>query len=185
MRHRYETDAIVIGRSSLGEESALLVLLTSDLGLVRARAQSVRRSGAKLASALTTLSESRVTLVRGKEGWRIAGAVHAHSWLLRLADASRAARFCGLLLRLVGSDSRDHDLFPLMKCYLSALVKVPAEHHEALEILAALHLLEQLGLCAQVLSPDNSFSAEHIQAVEDDRKRFLALVNEGIAASGL
>ena len=44
----------------------LVTLLTPELGLVRARAEGVRRSGAKLAHALQTLHASDVILVRGK-----------------------------------------------------------------------------------------------------------------------
>ena len=84
MRHKYETRGIVLSRSPVGEASSFVTLLTSELGLVRALAQSVRRPGAKLAPALATLAESSVVLVRGKEGWRLAGAVLEESWLEKL-----------------------------------------------------------------------------------------------------
>ena len=75
MRHKYETRAVVLFRSPVGETSAFVVLLTSELGLVRTLSQGVRKSGAKLAHALTTFAESDVVLVRGKDGWRLSGAV--------------------------------------------------------------------------------------------------------------
>ncbi len=89
MRHKYASPAVVVARSPLGERAVLLTLLTGDLGLIRARAEGLRKPGAKLAHALQTFSESEVTLVRGKDGggWRapcfpITGAAR-----LRLAPA--------------------------------------------------------------------------------------------------
>jgi recombinational DNA repair protein (RecF pathway) len=64
MRHKYSTTAIVLSRTPLAEASALVTLLTADVGLIRARAQGVRKPGAKMASALQTLIESDVMLLR-------------------------------------------------------------------------------------------------------------------------
>src|SRR3989344_3293576 len=100
MRHKYETRGIVLSRSPLGEANSFVTLLTPDLGLVRARAQGLRRSGAKLAAALATFAESEIVLLRGKEHWRIAGAVLEENWFSRIQGAGprvKAARACGLL----------------------------------------------------------------------------------------
>src|SRR3989338_714111 len=75
MRHKYETRGIVLSRSPVGEAIPFVTLLTPELGLVRALAQSIRKPNAKLASALTTFAESSVVLVRGRDGWRLSGAV--------------------------------------------------------------------------------------------------------------
>mgnify|MGYP001567250827 CR=1 FL=1 len=75
MRYKYETRGIVLSRAPSGEANAFITLITPELGLVRARAQGVRKPGAKLAAALATFAESSLVLVRGKEDWRIAGAV--------------------------------------------------------------------------------------------------------------
>src|SRR3989338_1283612 len=115
MRHKYETRGMVLSRSPLGEANAFVTLLTPELGLVRARAQGVRRSGAKLSAALTTFAESSVVLVRGREGGRIAGSVLEENWFKRMQNAQqrrRASRVSGLLLRLVAGEAHDAALFP-------------------------------------------------------------------------
>lgn len=189
MRHRYDTRGIVLARSPLGEANALVTLLTPELGLVRARAQSVRASGAKLSAALTTLTESSVILVRGKEGWRLAGAVPEEQWFLRLphkAARERVARVSGLLLRLVAGEALDSELFPLMKGYLEALTTIPEEMHEASEVLAVLRILETLGLATdETFADESSFTPELLSAIAQDRTAYVARINAGIAASGL
>ena len=84
MRIKYQTRGIVISRVHTGEANTTIALLTEQVGLVYARAQSLRKPGAKLAHALTTLAESEVVLVRGKEEWRVAGAVLEENWFQRL-----------------------------------------------------------------------------------------------------
>src|SRR5580692_963366 len=107
MRHKYATTGIILSRTPIGEASAFITLLTPDLGLVRARAQSIRKPGAKLAAALQTFSESDVILVRGKDGWRLSGAVLARSWFTELNAPARlrAGRITNLVLRLVHGES--------------------------------------------------------------------------------
>lgn len=189
MRHRYDTRGIVLSRSPLGEASALITLLTPELGIIRARAQSLRAPGAKLAGALTTLTESSIILVRGKEGWRLAGALPEEQWFSRLPDAasrSRVSRVSGLLLRLVAGEAQDAGLFPVMRGYLEALATLPEELHEAAEVLVVLRFLEVLGLDTGETPGDlAAFTPELVAAIAHDRSTYIARINTGIAASGL
>lgn len=189
MRHKYETRGIVLARAPLGEANALVTVLTSELGLVRARAQGVRRQGAKLAAALATFAESSLVLVRGKEGWRVAGAVLEESWLARIpgADArARAARVSGLLLRLVGGEAQDPCLFDIMRGFFEALGMLPAEEQEDAEALAALRVLAALGLDAgDIPGGAADFTPSVLAAARERRPDLIARINRGIAASGL
>jgi DNA repair protein RecO len=189
MRHKYDTRGIVLGRSPAGEANAHVLVLTSDLGLVRARAQGVRRPGAKLASALQTFAESDLVLIRGKEGWRLSGAVLAENWFSRLADRQlreRAARTASLLLRLVAGEAPEAELYPLLRGYLSALCALPAHLHDAAEIRAALALLSALGFDAgEPFAAGDLFAPGELARIGQARSTYVARVNHDIAASGL
>lgn len=179
MRHKYQTRAIVLSRTPIGEANVSITLLTMDIGIVRARAQGVRRSGAKLAPALTTFSESELTLVQGKEYWRIAGAVLKENWFLRIHSSAarvRAAHICDLLLRLVAGEARDVFLFPIISGFFESLAFLPEEKYESAEILAALRILAALGL-------DTGEIPEEISA--KNRVVCIRRINRGIEASGL
>jgi len=189
MRHKYETRGIVLSRFPLGEGNALVTLLTSDIGLVRARAQGVRKSGAKLAAALATFAESEVVLVRGKECWRVAGAVLQENWFQRMQSASprvRAARISNLLVRLVAGEANDQALFPIVAGFFSALAELPDDAHESAETLAVLRLLAALGLDAGDIPGDRSvFTPSLLAMVACERARYITRINQGISASGL
>ncbi len=179
MRPKYVTPAIVLARNPHGEANALVTLLTADFGLLRARAQGVRKSGAKLASALTTLSELDASLFYGKEGWRLSGAslTEDHFGNLDTVSRVRAGRISSLLLRLVKGESAEPELFFAMKDFLSTLPGEDEETQDALECRTALRLVSALGLDAGEIPA--------LEEVHTARKEIVARINIGIAASGL
>lgn len=179
----------MLSRSPLGEANASVTLLTRGLGLVRARAQGVRRPGAKLASALTTFAESSLVLVRGKEGWRVTGAVLEENWFIRMRHSSArgvAARVSGLLLRLVAGEANDSALFDILTGFFTALSTLPEEAHETAEILAALRVLAALGLDAgSIPGSVSEFTPAVLATVAGTRTGYIARINHGIGISGL
>lgn len=182
MRHKYITHAIVLHRSPLSEAATLVTLLTSDLGLIRARAEGLRKPGAKLSAALQTLSESEVTLVRGKEGWRLSGALLSKNWFRELSREERlcAGRITGLLLRLVHGETQD-SLYVLFCEFVSRIQATPEAVQDTLECSTALRILSVLGLDAgevPTVPSGRLFTPE-------ERRAVVTRINRGIAASGL
>lgn len=188
MRARYNTTGIVLARTPLAEASALIHILTEEFGLVRARAQGVRGQGAKLASATQTLAESDIILVRGKEGWRLSGAILTEQWANALPKVhrTRAGRVARLLLRLIPGESHDVHLHGMFLAFVKALQTLPAEYGEPAEQLVVLRALHELGFDAEPKhGKDDSFSIETLEEVLKERKDYLARINRGIVASGL
>jgi DNA repair protein RecO (recombination protein O) len=189
MRHKYETRGIVLSRTSLGEANALVTILTPEIGLIRARAQGVRRSGAKLSAALTTFAESDFVLVRGKEGWRIAGGVLMENWFLKMRELlsrQRVGRVTGLFLRFVAGEEHDPKLFLILEGFLRVLTELPESEHDAAEILAVLRVLTALGLDTGGLPEETElFSSYTLDLITQNRSKYIARINNGISASGL
>jgi len=188
MRHKYETRGIILSRTSLGEANAFVMLLTPDLGLVYARAQGVRRSGAKLAASLATLAESSLVLVRGKDSWRVAGAVLEENWFMHMKTDSRlrAARVSGLLVRLVAGEAYDPALFLIMASFFKALTELPEDDHDAVEVLAVLRMLAVLGLDTGDIPGESCLFAPSLLAtITKNRSQYIARINCGITSSGL
>lgn len=181
--------ALVLSRTAVGEASELLALLTDEVGLVRARAQGTRGRGAKLASALATFAQSSVVLVRGKDGWRVAGAVLDENWFSRFGSSDtrgRAARVAALALRLVPGEAPDRALLPIVLAYFAELAEGRPENRDAAEIMAALTVLSVLGLDpGEPESAAELFSPEKLAQIAQSRTAYVARVNRGIAASGL
>ncbi len=186
MRHKYSTEALVLARTPLSEAGMLITLLTPELGLIRARAEGLRRSGAKLAHALQTFNETDVMLVRGKEGWRLTGAILSQNRFSELTHISRmrAARVAGLLLRLVHGESSDPLLHAHFREFMDALPMLTPEEAETAESLVVMRLLSVLGFDAGDLPPDGYGTPAHLHALEQ-RSSIIARINRGIAAAGV
>lgn len=188
MRPRYSCEAIVLARTPLAEASASLALLTQEFGLVRARAQGIRKSGAKLATALTTLAECDTILVRGKEGWRLSGATLATNWCATLSASERlrSGRLASLMLRLMHAESSDHAPFFIFKGFLEALPGLLDADADAAECLAALRILQCLGLDAgEIPGEMREYDAATLEAAKVQRDVLVRRINHGIEASGL
>lgn len=189
MRHKYDTQGIVLARSPLGEANTLVTLVMPGLGLVRARAQGLRKPGAKLAAALTTFTESELVLVRGKDGWRVAGAVLIDHWAEKMqsyAARAAAARVSGLVLRLVAGEAHDAVLYSIVRGFFLTLTTLSPEQCEAAELLAVLRVLASLGLDAgEIPGEVSNFAPEILATVASQRPEYISRINHGIAASGL
>ncbi len=175
MRHKYATRAIVLSRGLARESGLVLTLLTQDLGLVRARAEGLRKPGAKLAGSLQTLCECEVTLLRGRDGWRLSGALLTENYFRTLTPSARAcaARVAGLFLRLMPPDAHEAGFFALYADFVRGITTSTPEEQETLECTTVLSLLIMLGL--------DSGSVPK----EEASREVIMRINRGIAASGL
>lgn len=183
MQHKYATRGIVLARTPIKEAGTSIVILTEELGLVRARAEGLRRSGAKLAHALQTLSEADVILLRGKEGWRLAGAVLIEPWFMTLSPAARlrAGKRASLITRLVQGEGADTELFTIYREFLTALADPDEAGHDAAELHATLRMLASLGHDAGPIPATGEIRA----LARTDRLALIARINRNLEASGL
>lgn len=112
--HIYTTKGLVLSKRALREADQIYSILTRDLGLVRASATGVRRESSKLRGSLEPFSISTVSLVRGKEYWKLTSA----ELLQRLPNSQSLARPFALLERLVPGEAENSELFDALEANL-------------------------------------------------------------------
>lgn len=78
--HIYTTKGIVLSERPWRESDRIYSILTRELGLVHATAIGVRKEASKLRGAIEPVSLSTVSLVRGKEYWRLTSAEFIRSF---------------------------------------------------------------------------------------------------------
>lgn len=71
---KYTTESIVIEHFDQGEHDRVYKLFTKEFGLVLVHAKSVRKLESKLRAHVMPRSISLVTLVQGRDVWRLVGA---------------------------------------------------------------------------------------------------------------
>lgn len=72
--HIYTTKGIILSERPVKEADRIYSILTREFGLIRAIATGVRKETSKLRGAIEPVSVSNVSLVRGKEYWRLTSA---------------------------------------------------------------------------------------------------------------
>ena len=153
MYHLYHTPAFVLGSVLRGVGSKLVSLFTRELGFLTAIAQSAREERSKLRYGLQDSSCSDITLVRGKEFWRLTRAECILNVASELRDSPEAARMvgriCALLRRLLAGEEKNEPLFnALAEGFRFVIGKPSKQSVEGTEIVLVLRVLYFLGYLA-------------------------------------
>lgn len=112
--HIYHTEGFVLNGQSVGEANKFFWIFTRDFGMVGAMAQGVRLLQSKLRYSLQDYSYSKISLVRGKQVWRIVGAIKEKNLRESLTDSGKfeiIAKAFSLLNRLVRGEEKNESLF--------------------------------------------------------------------------
>ncbi|HEY4487478.1 MAG TPA: recombination protein O N-terminal domain-containing protein [Candidatus Paceibacterota bacterium] len=190
MYQKYQTEALVLGSREYGEADKVFALYTQGFGLVRARASAVRTEGSKMRYALQNYSRVSVALVRGKRGWRLAGA---HSVQCAIGDAhgiSAFARISELVLRLVQGEEANPYLFAALSEAHQALMSDDSAAWPTIEIVCVARALYALGYLSTealetTLFAHTTYSGEHLSEAEQLREKLLSSINRAIAETQL
>ncbi|MCH7756531.1 DNA repair protein RecO [Patescibacteria group bacterium] len=194
--HIYHTDAIVLGGINMGESHRLISVFTQDVGFVRAVARSVRNEHSKLRFCLQDFSRVQVSLVRGRQVWRITGATEQYNvYHLISNDHEKVVlltRIKLLLNRLLHGEEKNEYLFDATGALFDALKdnKLSKADLPSLELITVLRILNSLGYLAH----DKKFSdyvedvglgEELLESVSDIRPQAVSAINHALTASHL
>ena len=190
MYEKYQTEALVLGNREMGEADRVIILFTRDFGLVRARASSVRAEHSKMRYAVQDYARANVSLVKGKRGWRLAGATALKSATGSRACISTFARIAELTTRLVHGEEKNDYLFAVLSEAHDALLREDVEASATIEIVCVARVLYALGyLSAEALETalftHTAYEHEHVLEAEAKRDRILSSINKAIAETHL
>lgn len=161
--HIYTTKGITLSYRPWREADRIYSILTRDLGLVRARALGVRKEPSKLRGALEPVTLATISLVRGKEHWRVTSA----DSIQKIASRPEILKPLALLERLVQGEAAHPELFDGVEEFL-----VPSPTKGDLETRFVGRILEKLGYLKE-------------EDLELPKKELVKAINEGIQASHL
>ncbi len=133
----YTTEAIVCGSTHHNTSDKHYLLFCRDAGMVYASARSVREERSKQRYALQDFSHVRISLLKGKNGWRV-GSVES---------------FGNAFLRAENRAQRGHInfLFNQLRRYVHGEVPVPRAYADMEWIFAHQGALQQEGVLIQQL----------------------------------
>ena len=147
----YETEAIVIRKTKLGEADSILTFFTPRLGKIQGFARSLRKPKSKMAGHLELLTHSNVSFTRGHNIDTIVGAQTINSFLPVKDDLWLMS--CGLYIsELVNQFTAEHqEHYEVFQLVIETLERLPkAENKDLLLRYFELHLLENAGYRPQL-----------------------------------
>lgn len=191
MYQKYHTECLVLGSREYGEADKVLALYTSDFGLVRARASAVRSEHSKMRYALQKFARANVSLVKGKRGWRAAGATALESASGDVQGVAAFARICELVLRLVhGEEKSDYLFAALSEAHGALMAKHNADVIGVIEIVCVARVLFALGyISSEALSTalftHTAYTGDSLLEAETLKDKLLSSINKAIAETQL
>ncbi len=191
MYQKYHTEALVLGSREIGEADRVYSLLTKDFGFIKARASSVRKEVSRMRYALQNYSHVNISLVRGKRGWRVAGASTIKSAVGDKENISVFGRVSELTERLLAGEEENQYLFSALADAHDALMRegeCPAR--ATIEIVCVARILYALGYIsteahATALFTHTAYSDEFLREAETIKDKLLSSINRAITETHL
>ena len=145
--HTYTTEALVCGSFLHNTADKVFLLFTREMGMLYATAKSVREERSKQRFALQDFSLIRVSLIKGKQGWKV-GSVEAKTNYFTQAD-NRLARgsvvtIFKTLRRFIHGEESLPTLFDFCLLALEEMNKVKDERL-FWDLIVQLKILSELG----------------------------------------
>lgn len=194
MHHIYHTEAFILRSNQSGEDSKIITLYTNELGLVRAKAQGVRKISSKLRFTLQNFAYAKVDLVRGKEIWRIttASPIDSNTDILCFSERETVvAHITSLVSRLVAGEERNDEIFAILKNVFEILrstISLDEMYCQKIELFYVAKILMSLGYLSRSAHAHISNEHENIPEHFDDsvyRRKLITEINEALSLSQL
>lgn len=190
--HIYTTDCIILKRTGTGEADVSLHILTQDLGLVVASAKSARLSVSKLRSSLQEYSNIKISLVKGKNGWKITNVADSNNFFFSTSPYSRKllAQISLVLQKMIVGEYPQKNIYDLVKKSFASIEGLKSEDVGNLEILTVLRILHLLGYVerdeiVKSFLVDDSVSALTLKGTQENRKHIISVINKALKESQL
>jgi recombinational DNA repair protein (RecF pathway) len=179
MHHIYTTKAFVVHSSPYGEAGKFLLLFTKDFGMIGATAQGIRLVQSKLRYHVQDYSFNTISIVRGKEVWRLTGA-SGHENFIKTNILH--IKIFKLLKRLLHGEEKNEKLFDIIESLYKN--EVTGDNFEIVECLIVLRVLNSLGYIANKefvrFIDNNNLNNEILEEVKKEKIQILKVINKAL-----
>jgi DNA repair protein RecO len=185
----YTTEGFVLKSLNFGEANKYFFIFTKNFGLIKATAQGVRYLRSKLRYGLEDFSLAQISLVRGREVWRLTSAEKK----LNIKDKEKLlliSRIFSLLLRLLHGEEQNNLLFDSVKEGMVFLNNYNDRNLESFECILALRILSTLGYIGKLADFDqftqsSYFTSELLTKMSILKKRAVWEINKSLQETHL
>lgn len=192
--HTYNTPGLIIAGAPSGEASRYVHVFTKDIGLIGAHVQNARNINSKLRYALDAPARSHVSLVRGKNMWRLVSAVPDKRFYSVFKENPEKQRLCArtfsLIKKLLPGEEPNPELFAAVDEFLDFIEKEEQNTLKDVEAILVLRILHILGYILEndltrKFARSTGWNSEIVSAMTSQRKEAIQIINESLRETGL
>lgn len=194
MHHIYTTKAIIIKSFPIGEANKYYFCLTEDLGFIQASAQGVRLDKSKLKGHLQEFCLVKLSLVKGKNVWRIVGVetIENGNFIKDVDKLIAIKNIFYLLLRLLHGEEKNISLFETIESFYLFLLKneLSKSNIQNLETIIVLRVLYHLGYFKETFEliefvKNNNLSNDILVLFSDKKNKAILDINNALKETHL
>ena len=192
----YTTEGFILKSANFGEANKYFFIFTKEFGLIKGAAQGVRHLKSKLRYGLEDFSFSQVSIVRGREIWRLTSAEKKLN-LKETENILLVNRIFSLLLRLLHGEEKNDYLFDSLREGIDFLVqnetkekKLDNEVLSNFECIMALRTLSALGYIGRLTDFDQFiktpyFTIELLTTMSNLKTKAILEINKSLKETHL
>ena len=186
---KYTTDAFVITSKENGEADRIFKLYTKDFGMIFAISKGVRHLKSKLNPHLGIGSKVKISLVKGKEFWRLIEAVRYEEKNTSIQSKRHFAKIMAVVSRLVQGEEKNLEVYNSLLGLHESLFDLSIKCLEGLELIASAKILSGLGYSPSEKLFEKifklSFCEEDAIKALDEKSKIILMVNNALSHSHL
>ncbi len=151
----YTTEALVCGTFSRNTADGSFLLFTKEAGMLYADARSVREERSRQRSALQDFSLVKVSLVKGKAGWKVGSILPLRNYYYDAVNQSARGSVVSifrLLRRFYKGEEANTEIFAYVTESLDVLVG-KLDHRMFRQMVVQVNILAELGYVDEALLP--------------------------------
>lgn len=194
--HTYNTPGFILNAAPAGESSRYVFIFTRDLGLVGAHAQNTRSISSKLRYSISAPAKSVVSLVRGKNVWRLISAVPDKQLFYLFRDEPDKLKLCvqvfALYKKILAGEEANPELYSLLENFIEFLEKekLDSEQIKNAETVFIVRFLKITGYLpdekiTKEISAGREWNTDLLSGVSLQRKDIVRIINESLKAADL
>lgn len=151
MHKIYNTEGIILSTGDIGEANKFITIFSEQYGLISATAQSVREIKSKLKHGLQKFTVANISMVRGREVWRITNVEYKQNLYYELKeDKIKLKAMISILVliqKLLAGEKYNERLYKIIRKSISFLKKndLTKEEISDFENIVIIRVLHNLG----------------------------------------
>ena len=186
----YTTQALVCGTFNRNTADGSFLLFTEQAGMLYADARSVREERSRQRGALQDFSLVKVSLVKGKAGWKVGSILSLKNYYYEAVDQSARGSVVSvfrLLRRFYKGEDANTQIFSYVRDSLDILA-TNIEHRTFQQMVVQVNILAELGYVDSALLPASlreRKSNQILSCTEHDERLIESLFTNAVSVSHL